>query len=209
MALPESQISFTVAEYLAQERQSEERHEYLDGVIYAMAGESPEHGTICTNLVGEIRNQLKGSRCQAWSKDFKVRSGPTPQPGRSAKGLYSYPDLVVFCGEPQYYDDHRDVLINPTVVIEVLSPATEAFDRGEKFLRYQTWNPTLTDYLLVSQARPVIEHFSRQQAGSWSYHVCQELSASLTIQSIGCTLSLAEVYDRIVFQTESSESPAE
>ncbi|MBK8315022.1 MAG: Uma2 family endonuclease [Acidobacteria bacterium] len=118
-------------------------------------------------------------------------------------------DLVVFCGEPQYHDDHRDVLINPTVVIEVLSPATEAFDRGEKFLRYQTWNPTLTDYLLVSQARPVIEHFSRQQAGGWSYHVCQELSASLTIQSIGCTLSLAEVYDRIVFQTESSESPAE
>ncbi len=207
MALPDSQIRFTIEEYLAQERRSEERHEYLDGVIYAMGGESPEHGTICTNLVSEVRNQLKGSRCQAWSKDFKVLSGPTPQPGGSYKGLYSYPDLVVFCGTAEFHDQHRDVLINPAVVIEVLSPATEAFDRGEKFLRYQTWNPTLTDYLLVSQARPVIEHFSRQQDGGWSYHVCQDVTGSLTIESIGCTMSLVEVYDRISFQAESSESP--
>lgn len=95
------------------------------------------------------------------------------------------------------------------MVIEVLSPATEAFDRGEKFLRYQTFNPTLTDYLFVSQARPIIEHFSRQQDGRWSYLVCRDANGSLTIHSIGCTLSMAEVYDRLVFQTDSPESQAE
>lgn len=202
MALPESQLGCTVEEYLARERQSEERHEFLDGVVYAMAGESPEHGTICMNLAITIGTQLKGGPCQAWSKDFKVRSGPMPKPGGSYKGLYSYPDLVVFCGEPEFHDQYHDVLINPAMVIEVLSPATEAFDRGEKFLHYQTWNPTLTDYVLVSQARPVVEHYSRRQDGGWSYHVCQELNGSLTIHSIGCTLILAEVYDRLDFQTD-------
>jgi len=205
MAFPESEINLTIEDYLALERKSEERHEYLDGVIFDMAGESPEHGTICTNLVAEIRNQLKGSRCQAWSKDFKVRSGPAPDRKRRTKGLYSYPDLVVFCGEPEFHDEHRDVLTNPAVVIKVLSPASEAYDRGEKFHRYQNWNPTLTDFVLVSQTMPVIEHFSRLQDGGWSYHVYQELSDSLTIQSINCTLSLAEVFDRIEFQPETSE----
>lgn len=205
MALPESEISLTVDEYLALERKSEERHEYLDGFIFDMAGESPEHGTICTNIVAEIRNQLKGSRCQAWSKDFKVRSGPAAKKGRRTKGLYSYPDLVIFCGEPVFHDEHRDVLTNPAVVLEVLSPTTEAFDRGEKFLRYQNWNPTLTDYVLVSQTMPVIEHFSRLTDGGWSYHVYQDLSDTLTIHSINCTLSLAEVFDRIEFQPEASD----
>jgi Uma2 family endonuclease len=209
MATPKSQIRFTVADYLAIERQSEERHEYLDGEIYVMAGESPEHATICTNLTLVVAAQLKGSRCQAWSKDFKVRSGPVPQPGQTTKGLYSYPDLVIFCGAAEFHDEYRDVLINPAVVIEVLSPSTEAFDRGEKFLRYQNWNPTLTDYLLVSQTRPVIEHFARQQDDSWTYHVYQDLTASLTIQTVACTLNLAEVYDRLEFSIENSEPPVE
>ncbi|MGE0103800.1 MAG: Uma2 family endonuclease [Blastocatellales bacterium] len=205
MALPESEINLTIDDYLTLERKSEERHEYLDGFVFDMAGESPEHGTICMNLAVSIGSQLKGSRCQAWSKDFKVRSGPVPDNKRRTKGLYSYPDLVVFCGEPEFHDEHRDVLTNPVVVIEVLSPATEAFDRGEKFHRYQNWNPTLTDYVLVSQSMPVIEHFSRLQDGGWSYHVYQDLGDSLTIHSIACTLNLAEVFDRIEFQPEASE----
>lgn len=106
-----------------------------------MAGESPEHGTIRMNLAITIGTQLKGSPCQAWSKDFKVRSGPTPKPGGSYKGLYSYPDLVVFCGEPEYHDQHHDVLINPAVIIEVLSPATEAFDRGGEVLALSNLEP--------------------------------------------------------------------
>lgn len=205
MALPKSQIRFTVEQYLKIERQFDERLYYLDGEIYSMVGESPNHGTISTNLIMIVASQLKGSRCQAWSKDFKVRSGPSTDPAKSTKGLYSFPDLVVFCGEPQFHDEHRDVLINPTVVIEVLSPSTEAFDRGEKFLRYQNWNPTLTDYLLVSQTQHIIEHYTRQDDGSWSYFCYQELANTLTIKSIECSLNLAEVYDRIDFSVENSD----
>jgi Uma2 family endonuclease len=113
---------------------------------------------------------------------------------------------MVICDEPQYHDPHRDVVLNPRLIIEVLSASTEAFDRGEKFLRYNTWNPTLTDYLLVSQSRPLIEHFVRQHDGGWSYYVYQGLDQSLPLHSIACTLRLAEVYDRIVFPAEPSTS---
>src|SRR5262249_11116874 len=150
MSLPQTQIRYTEDQYLSMERESGERHEYLDGQIYAMAGESPEHGAICTNLTVAIGLQLRGTRCQAFTKDMKVRSGPLPQRRYSQKGLYSYPDLVIVCGEPQFLDDHRDVLINPRLIIEVSSPSTEAFDYSEKFRRYRTFNPSLTDYLIVA-----------------------------------------------------------
>jgi Uma2 family endonuclease len=143
MSLPHTRLRYTVEEYLALERASAERHEYLGGEIYAMAGGSPAHGAICTNLVAEIRNQLKGTPCQAFTKDLKVRSGPRPPKARSRTGLFSYPDLVIVCGEPQFLDERRDVLTNPAAIIEVLSPTTEARDRGEKFRRYRTFNSSL------------------------------------------------------------------
>lgn len=205
MAVAQPQQQWTIEEYLSMERAAEERHEYLDGDVYAMAGESSEHADICTNLVSELRMQLKGTPCRVRSKDTKVRSGPAPQQRRQRQGLFSYPDLVVICGEPQYHDTYRDVILNPAVIIEVLSPSTEAFDRGEKFLRYHTWNPMLADYLLVSQSQPLVEHFSRHPDGSWSYHVYQGLEQSLTIASIACTLKLVEVYDRLVFPVEPLE----
>lgn len=199
MATPQTQLTFTADDYLALERASEERHEFLDGQIYAMAGESPDHGTICSNLTAALVNQLKGTPCQVWSKDTKVRSGPLPQAKWKTKGLFSYPDLVVVCGEGEYLDEHRDVLLNPRVIIEVLSPATEAFDRGEKFLRYQTWLPTLSDYLLVSQSGPVIFHHVRQADGGWSLYFYEGLEQDFVIESINCRLLLADVYDRITF----------
>ncbi len=200
-------IRLTVEEYLEMERQSPERHEYLDGFVYAMAGESPNHGTISTNLISEVRVQLKGSPCQGWAKDCKVRSGPAAEPG-GRSGIYSYPDLVVFCGEPIFHDQHRDVLTNPVVIIEVLSPSTEAFDRGEKFTRLRNWNPSLKDYLLVSQVAPLVEHFVRRDDGSWLYRAAEDITASLTIESIGCRLHLGEIYDRIVFPTEPDPAQA-
>jgi Uma2 family endonuclease len=209
MSLPQTHTRYSVAEYLALERESEERHEYLDGEIYAMAGESPEHGTICINLSGQLYSQLRGKPCQAFSKDMKVRSGPTPKPGQTTKGLYSYPDLLVVCGELKFHDEHRDVLLNPSVIIEVLSPATEAFDRGEKWTRYQTWLPELSDYLLVSQAKPQIEHFHRRASGEWLYSLVNKIEESLHLRSIACTLQLTEVYDRIVFPVEAPEDLAE
>lgn len=205
MSVPLSQLLYTITEYLALERAAEERHEYLDGQIYAMAGESPEHGTICMNLSRIISTQLLGSPCQAFAKDTKVRSGPDPTPRRSTKGLYSYPDLLVVCGDMHFHDEYRDILLNPTVIIEVLSPATEAFDRGEKWARYQTWLPSLTDYVLVAQTKPMLEHYQRQPHGGWFYHAVQSLSARLSLVSIDCTLQLTDVYNRIVFPDELLE----
>src|SRR5512145_1192838 len=106
MRLPHTPPRYTIAEYLALERTSSERHEYLDGYVYAMAGESPEHGDICANLVIDIGTQLRGGPCRVWTKDTKVRSGPISQTRRSLKGLFSYPDLVIVCGEPQFHDTY-------------------------------------------------------------------------------------------------------
>ena len=199
MGLPKPKPLFTVDEYLALERAAEERHEFLDGQIYAMAGEAGEHGDITVNLVITLGTQLKGTPCRIRTKDTKVRSGPALRAQQSTSGLYSYPDLVVVCGEPEYHDHFTDVILNPTAMIEVLSPATEAFDRGEKFFRYQMWNPTLSDYLLVSQDQPRIEHYHREQDGRWSYQCFTGLEAEVTIPSIHCTLRLADVYDRVAF----------
>jgi len=198
-----AQPLYSAEEYLEFERQAEERHEYLDGFIYAMAGESPLHADISANLVILVGEQLRDSPCRVRTKDTKVRSGPTQR--RIMKGLFSYPDVVVICGEPQYHDEHRDVVINPTVIIEVLSESTEARDRGVKFHRYQTWSPTLTDYVLVSQTAPLIEHFERQADGSWTLRIYQGIDESFTIKSINCSLKLADVYARVVFPEESDE----
>ena len=200
-----AQPLYTFDEYLAAERQAEERHEYLDGYIYAMAGESPAHTDISSNLVALVHGQLRGSPCRVRTKDTKVRSGPDPGQGRGFKGLFSYPDLVVICGEPQYHDDHKDVVLNPSVIFEVLSESTEARDRGVKFHRYQTWSPTLTDYILVWQLAPVIEHYVRQADGSWSYHVYTGLDQTFSISSINCTLRLRDVDDRVVFPEEAAD----
>lgn len=206
MSLPRLTPNYTIAEYLAQERASEERHEYLDGQIYAMAGESGEHADICTNLVRELSAQLRGTPCRVRSKDTKVLSGLIPTHRRTTKALFSYPDSVVICGEPQYLDEHRDVLLNPAVIIEVLSPSTEGFDRGEKFRRYRTHLETLTDYILVSQSMPLVEHYRRQPDNEWVFSSVGELEGSLHLASIGCTLRLMEVYDRVKFPAADSES---
>jgi Uma2 family endonuclease len=188
---------FTVEEYLAFERASDERHEYLDGVIYAMAGESPDHGRICINLAATLVSQLRGSDCEAFSKDMKVRCGPYR--AHTREGLYAYPDLVVVCGAMQFHSQAQDVLINPTVIIEVLSPSTEAFDRGEKFRRYRAWLPTLTEYVLVTQDRPVIDHYHREADALWMLRPLEGLDAHLHLPSIVCTVPLANIYERIAF----------
>jgi Uma2 family endonuclease len=206
MATRRSQPLYTIEQYLTIERQSEERHEYVDGCIFAMAGESGAHADISTNLVGAVHAQLLGTPCRARSKDTKVHSGPTPRPG-TTKGCFSYPDLVVICGEPQYHDEHQDVTLNPTVIIEVLSMSTEGFDRGEKFHRYQLWNPTLSDYVLVSQTAPIVEHYTRQSDGTWSYQIYEGLDRSFNISSIRCDLRLSDIYDRITLSTDDDEHP--
>ncbi len=198
-----SKTAYTINQYLAIERAAQERHDYLDGEIRAMAGESSAHGDISANLVIILGNQVRGTPCRVRTKDTKVCSGPILSAGETTRGLFSYPDVLVICGTPEYHDALRDVVVNPKVIVEVLAESTEAFDRGEKFTRLQTWNPTLTDYLLVSQDRPQLEHYTRQEDGSWSYRLTIGLDASIVIASISCTLKLAEVYERIEFTEES------
>src|SRR6266542_1425678 len=166
LAPPLQPYRFTVEEYLTFERASDERHEYLDGVIYAMAGESPDHGRICMNLTATLVPQLRGSTCEAFSKDMKVCCGRYR--AHTREGLYAYRDLVVVCGAMQFHSQAQDVLVNPTLIVEVLSPSTEAFDRGEKFRRYRAWLPTLADSMLVAQDRPRMDHYHRQEDGTWT-----------------------------------------
>ena len=203
MGLAQPKPYYTIEDYLEIERSSDERYEFLDGEIYLMAGESDAHGDICTNLVREISFQLKGTPCRVRSKDTKVRSGAEPQNARTMKGMFSYPDVVVFCGELEHHDEYKDILINPSVVIEVLSESTAEFDRGEKFMRYRNWNPTLTDYILVSQDKPVVEHYVRHDNGTWILHEYHGLSENFKIDSINCVLSLAEIFDRVEFPPDA------
>jgi Uma2 family endonuclease len=190
---------FTIEQYLLLERSGEERHEFLDGIIYGMAGESLAHGDISINLVILIGNQLKGRPCRVLSKDTKILSGPDHADRLNDRGLFSYPDLVVVCGDPEFLDDKRDVILNPKVIIEVLSPSTESFDRVEKCQRYQKYNPTLTDYLLVAQDRPEIERHNRQADGGWLVHRHVGLDAAIDIPEVDCRIPLRDVYDRVSF----------
>lgn len=185
---------FTPDEYLELERKAEFKSEYLNGQIYAMAGASPAHSAITFNLSVEVGTQLKGKPCQGHSSDMKIRT--------SYKGLYSYPDLSIVCDEPLFHDEKGDVLINPKVIFEILSPSTEAFDRGAKFLRYQTID-TLTDYILIAQDEARVEHFIRQSDGGWLLYIIRGLESKLSIPSIDCTISLAGLYDKIKFSEET------
>ncbi|MFN7948013.1 MAG: Uma2 family endonuclease [Blastocatellia bacterium] len=191
MALPQSRMRFTPEEYLAFERASETKHEYLDGQIYAMAGASPLHNQICFNVTVAIGSRLRGTSCYGYTSDQKVRTDPLD--------LFSYPDLTIVCGEPRYHDEQNDVILNPGVIIEVLSPTTESYDRGEKFAHYRQ-TKSLTDYILIAQDRPGVEHYSRQKGKrQWLFDSATEMSAEITIDSIKCRLKLADIYDPVVF----------
>ena len=179
-------------DYLEFERASETRHEFLDGDLYAMAGESLSHSRVCTNLSGEVRNKLKGNNCEPLSPNMKVRT--------SNASLFAYPDLTIVCGEPMFHDTKKDVLVNPRVIFEVLSPSTEIYDRTTKFMRFRMGNETLTDYILVSQDKPFVEHFTRHPSGEWLYRSYNDVSDSFEISSVECSLSLNEIYDRVEFE---------
>jgi Uma2 family endonuclease len=179
--------SYTVEDYLALELSTQQKHEYFQGEVFAMAGASYAHTVVVVNVAGELRAQLKGKPCRASSGDLRVRTGDS--------SLYTYPDIVVVCGPPKL-DQPGDTLTNPAVIVEVLSESTEAYDRGRKFELYQSID-SLTDYLLVAQDTPRVEHYRRQPGGEWIYTLENRLEASVTIPSIGCALKLAEVYEKV------------
>lgn len=192
------QAKSTAADYLAFERGSTERHQFVDGEIFAMAGESLVHSTINASLIISLGMQLRGKPCRVLSPNMKIRSSPAES--RNSKGLFSYADVSVVCGEPVFHDAHQDVLLNPKLIVEVLSPSTEAFDRGEKFARYAAYLDSFTDYLLVSTATPRLEHFAREAANRWIYTCVEGLDGELILSSLDCRLNLADVFDRVVFE---------
>ncbi|MFZ0788192.1 MAG: Uma2 family endonuclease [Chromatiaceae bacterium] len=184
---PRPHLSFE--EWLEGERASlEARSEYVGGEVFAMTGASAEHNTIVMNIGRELSTQFKGRPCQVYANDMKVLI-------RSANAG-KYPDLVAFCGEPDLLDGRRDVLLNPSLIVEVLSDSTEAYDRGEKFSLYRQI-PSLKEYLLVSQSWVLVELYSRGDDGHWVLLDYRTRSDRVPLLSLGCTLELAEVYDKV------------
>lgn len=177
-------------EYLELERRAEYKSEYSDGTMVAMAGGSERHALLISNLFIELGQQLKPRKCRIYSSDLRLRV--------SATGLYTYPDVMVVCGPPEFADDRRDTVVNPVVIIEVLSDSTKNYDRGEKFRHYRGLK-TLTEYVLVDQDSIHIEHFVRQSDGRWVMTEIDSPDAFLQLSSIECTVPLADVYDKVEF----------
>jgi Uma2 family endonuclease len=180
----------TPEEYLNRERQAEHRSEYYRGEMFAMAGASANHNWIVLNTGSHLREQLKSKPCRVYPSDLKLRV--------EATGLFTYPDLSIVCGEPRLESDHGDVLLNPVVLVEVLSDSTEAYDRGKKFEHYRTI-PSLQHYVLITQDRHSIDCFTRSNGESWNLTSCKGLSGKITLEAIECELLGSEVYDKVVF----------
>jgi Uma2 family endonuclease len=191
------QTYFTPEEYLTLERKATTKSEYLNGQIYAMAGASREHNLITTNISTQFNVQLSEKPCEVYASDMRVKISPT--------GLYTYPDVVVVCNEPRFEDTHIDTLLNPTLLVEVLSPSTEAYDRGEKSAHYRQLE-ALQAYLLVVQDLVHIEHYLRQEA-QWLLTEFSDLDDVFHLVSIGCELSLREIYAKVEFPAGEEGSP--
>lgn len=178
----------TPEEYLAVEREAETKSEYVDGVVYPMTGAHINHIRIVRNLTVELIRQLNDRPFEVLPSEMKVRMPDSRK--------YFYPDITVVAGEPQFPDDQKDIILNPVLLIEVLSKSTEAFDRGLKFQAYQQL-PSLREYLLVAQDKPFVEQYVRQDDGKWVYGAFEGREASLALPGVGCTLSLSAVYDKV------------
>jgi len=188
--------SILLTTYFEREDKAETKSEYHDGVLVAMAGASPAHIRITTNLTRLVGNQLEGKSCEPFDSDMRVMV-------QECNTVY-YPDLTVICEPPRFADTGLATLLNPTLIVEVLSPSTERVDRGMKFDCYRTLE-SLQAYVLISQDEPRIELFSRQSDGSWRYDVATGLQATLLLDAIGCELRLAELYTRVVFPPPTLE----
>jgi Uma2 family endonuclease len=180
-------------EYLAFERASPEKHEYANGEIFAMSGGTAEHSAVILNLLAELRGALSGRGCRAFESNMRVHIPAT--------GRYVYPDGSIVCGRPELTDDTRDTLLNPRVVIEVLSSSTEAYDRGDKFASYRTI-PSVQEYLLASQSEPRLELFTRQPDRSWNLRIFGP-GERAELVSVGCAVEVDRVYDG-VFEADAA-----
>ncbi len=183
---------YTPEEYLKLERQAEYKSEYFAGEIFAMSGASKNHNIIVTNIVGELCLQFKGRPCLVFSSDMRVKINST--------GLYTYPDIVALCHKDQYDDDYIDTLLNPSMIVEVLSKSTEAYDRGDKFAHYRKLD-SLKEYVLVTQDKYHVELYTRQSDNHWLLSEVNTIEGVVSFESIKCHLALNEIYDKVEIES--------
>jgi len=182
------QIYVSPQEYLASERQADYKSEYFNGEIFAMSGAGRRHNLIAGNVLAELHTQLKKRLCTIYPSDMRLKV--------SATGLYTYPDVTIVCAEAQFDDSQQDTLLNPTVIVEVLSKSTEAYDRGEKFAHYRKLS-SLAEYILIAQDKYHVEHYIRQPDNQWLLSEIDSLDDTLQLPSISCHLALTDIYDKV------------
>lgn len=190
-------LRMTEEEYLAFERTSDVRHEFADGEIFAMAGGTYEHTTVAANIITELRNALRGRKCSVQTSDMRIHI--------PSRGHYIYADALAVCGRPVFVDDKHDTLINPRVVVEVLSPSSEEYDRGAKFALYQTL-PSVMHYVLAAQDKPCIEVFTRKADGTWDLRKYGP-GDRLALVALEISIAVDEVYSN-VFDSDFDEPAA-
>jgi Uma2 family endonuclease len=190
MALPQKKPFISPAEYLRLEREAPYKSEYYAGEIFSIAGGSPTQSLITASVLKELGNLLKGNRCAPYDSNLRVFV--------AADGLYTYPDALVICGPLELVPGHDDMVTNPTLIVEVLSDSTEAYDRGKKFAHYRML-PSFAEYVLISQKEPLVEVFFRQGDGTWQLTPVRGRDATVRLQSLGVELCLAEIYERVEF----------
>jgi Uma2 family endonuclease len=185
-ALPK--LYLTPEAYLAWERKQQARSEYWNGQVYAIAGASERHNLITANVLAGLHPQVRGRGCRVYPGDMRIHVPIT--------GLFTYADVVVVCGQPRFLDAEFDTLLNPTLIVEVLSKSTEGYDRGQKFQNYRTVE-SLTEYLLISQEAYYVEHYTRRPGNQWLLTEMRGLEGVLALPTVACTLALAEIYYQV------------
>jgi Uma2 family endonuclease len=192
------QSYLTPEEYLAIEREATFKSEYFAWENFAMSGASERHSLIVGNVLGQIHAQLKDRPAKVYSSAMRVRVSST--------GLYTYPDVVAICEEGCFDDKQLDTLLNPTVLVEVLSPSTEGYDRGKKFEHYRKL-ASLQEYLFIAQDRHYVEHYTRQADNQWLLAETENAQDSITLPSIECTLAMADIYDKVDLDLNEQNTP--
>lgn len=183
----------SIVDYLTYEDESQEKHEYHDGYIVSMAGGTANHSQISANVTGSMFASLKDKNCNYFNSDLKVSAQKVNH--------YYYPDGLVICGKPRFEGNRKDIILNPTLIVEVLSKSTESYDRGEKFAMYRTI-PSLQEYVLVSQKTEHIESFFKNEQGIWQLAEAKGTEGILPLYSLDIELPLADVYSKVEFEEE-------
>ena len=181
----------TLQEYLIRDRQALTKSEFYRGEVVEMVRGTANHSLIAANFMGKAGNALKGWPCTVFNCDLRVQVQST--------GLYTYPDATIVCGELEFDDDHRDTIINPTVIVEVLSDSTEKYDRGKKSNHYRQIT-SLKELILIAQDRPHVERFTRQPNGDWLFHEQKEMTADFELKSLGISVAMSESYRGVKFE---------